>query len=160
MKRNHFVFCGFFYGNVDLSDQFEECLWFACSTFYRKCVMQCGTRTGLVLVLTRSRPALVLVLTRSRPALVLVLTWSRPLKVLVLSRSRYTLVLVMTWSRFRWSWLQHCDRAVHSCLWRSTFLQISRSLSVEWGVFVRFGEKTYRTVDLQEQDCAALLYEN
>ena len=107
MKRNHFVFCGVFYGNVDLSDQFEECLWFACSTFYRKCVMQCGTRTGLVLVLTRSRPALVLVLTRSRPALVLVLTWSRPLKVLVLSRSRYTLVLVMTWSRFRWSWLQH-----------------------------------------------------
>ena len=132
MKRNHFVFCGFFYGNVDLSDQFEECLWFSCSTFYRKCVMQCGTRTGLVLVLTRSRPALVLVLTRSRPALVLVLTWSRPLKVLVLSRSRYTLVLVMTWSRFRWSWLQHC------CRYRVQLCQFALSFAIwmKWDTMV------------------------
>ena len=108
---------GFFMGMWILSDQFEECLWFACSTFYRKCVMQCGTRTGLVLVLTRSRPALVLVLTRSRPALVLtwsrsalvlVLTLSQSFKVLVLYWSWYTLVLVVSWSRFRWSWLQHC----------------------------------------------------
>lgn len=36
--------------NVNLSDHFEECLWFACSTFYLKCVMRCGTcRSGPVL---------------------------------------------------------------------------------------------------------------
>lgn len=28
-------------------DQFHECLWFACSTFYCKCVMQRGTQAGL-----------------------------------------------------------------------------------------------------------------
>lgn len=28
-------------------DQFHKCLWFACSTFYCKCVMQRGTQAGL-----------------------------------------------------------------------------------------------------------------
>lgn len=48
---------------------------------------------------TFARTGLVLVLSRSRPALVLSLTWSG-----------YALVLVMTWSCFKWSrsWLQHC----------------------------------------------------
>lgn len=56
-----------FYGTVNLSDQFEKRLWFTFSTFYRRCVIiQCGSCTGLVLVL--------------------VLTWSQPLKVLVLSQ--------------------------------------------------------------------------
>lgn len=41
-EESSLVFSGCFYGNVDLSDHFEESPWFA------KWVMQCGTRTGLV----------------------------------------------------------------------------------------------------------------
>lgn len=55
-----YVFCECFHENVVLSDQFNEFLSFACSTFYCPCVMLCGTRTGLDLDL--SFPALVMVL--------------------------------------------------------------------------------------------------
>lgn len=33
--------------HVDVSDQSEECLWFACSTSYLQRVVPCRTRTGL-----------------------------------------------------------------------------------------------------------------
>ena len=36
--------CGFFFFFLD---QFHKWLWFACSTFYCKCVMQRGTQAGL-----------------------------------------------------------------------------------------------------------------
>lgn len=49
-EESSFVFCGCFYRNVDRSDQIEDCLWLVCFTFYCKCVMQRGTRTGPVLV--------------------------------------------------------------------------------------------------------------
>lgn len=59
-----YVFCGCLYENVVLSDQFNECLSFAFSTFYSPCVMLCWTRAGLDLDL--SCPAVVLVLTLSQ----------------------------------------------------------------------------------------------
>lgn len=45
--------CRCFYGNVERSDQFEQCPRFGWSTFDRKCVMQPGTRPGPVLILSR-----------------------------------------------------------------------------------------------------------
>lgn len=56
---------GLFYGNVDLSDEFEKCLWVAGSTFYCKRDKQCGTHTGQVLDLTWSQLDLVLPWSRS-----------------------------------------------------------------------------------------------
>lgn len=50
-EGSSFVFCGgFYYENVDLSDQFKD----ECSTFYHMCILQFGIHTGLVLVTIHS----------------------------------------------------------------------------------------------------------
>jgi len=36
-EESAFIFCGCFYGDLDLLDQFEEYLLVTCSTFYHNC---------------------------------------------------------------------------------------------------------------------------